>query len=221
MIDAGPSLQAAEGLSGAQLLTYLVAKGWTARPSRVEGVSILSREMAGADRPAEFILPIAPGADDEQRRVADALRTIGQVEDRPEVSVADDVRRFAAEAGGSPMEGMGYDTLLGGAGNDMWVGRAGNDTFVGGAGNDALLGGAGGDTFLFTSHFGTDRITDFDAGADTVDLIEISLALGNYSEVTIHDAAGRTQTLRSQNLKFENFSLLQRASRVGRDTDIP
>jgi hypothetical protein len=188
MIDAGPSLQAAEGLSAARLLAYLVAKGWTARPSRIEGISILSREV-GADRPAEFVLPIAPGSDDEQRRVADALRTIGQIEGRSEASVADDVRSFAVESG---------DVLSGGAGDDVLTGA---------------------DTFLFTSHSGTDIVSDFASGM--VDLIEISLARDNYSEVTIHDTAGHTQTVRSPNLRFQNFSLLQRASPVQPDADVP
>ena len=42
MVDAGPSLFAAEGLPASALATYLRSAGWSLRPSRVEGVSILS-----------------------------------------------------------------------------------------------------------------------------------------------------------------------------------
>ena len=95
MIDAGPSLRAAEGLSAAEVLTYLVSRGWTARPSRVDGISILSKAVQGADRPAEFILPINPEFDEEQRRIADALRTLAQLEGRSEASIAGEIHDFA------------------------------------------------------------------------------------------------------------------------------
>jgi hypothetical protein len=92
MIDAGPSLRAAEGLGATELLNYLVANGWSARPSRVDGISILSKRVPDADRAAEFILPVKPGFDEEHRRVADALRTVAKIERRSEEAVADDVR---------------------------------------------------------------------------------------------------------------------------------
>src|ERR1043166_4598675 len=41
MIDAGPSLEAAKGLTGVALLGYLVGHGWTARPSRIDGIAII------------------------------------------------------------------------------------------------------------------------------------------------------------------------------------
>ena len=55
--------------------------------------------------------------------------------------------------------------ITGGAGDDTLNGGAGNDTLIGGAGNDTLTGGTGADTFRFDAGFGTDRITDFTAGA--------------------------------------------------------
>jgi hypothetical protein len=91
MIDAAPSLKAADGINGAALLTYLVANGWTARPSRVEGISVLSKELESVDEPAEFVLPVKSGFGDEHRRIADALRTIAGVEGRSEASIAVDV----------------------------------------------------------------------------------------------------------------------------------
>ncbi len=92
MIDARPSLEAAERLSGSELLTYLVANGWVARSSFVDGISIVSKDVPGASAPAEFILPVKPGFEDEHRRVADALRTIAAIEKRSEASVASAVR---------------------------------------------------------------------------------------------------------------------------------
>jgi hypothetical protein len=99
MIDAGPSLQAAKGLSARALLACLRSTGWTQEPSRVEGIAILSKTVAGADGPIEFILPERPGFGDEQRRVAGALRTIEALEARPISSVVDDVRKLTAHGG--------------------------------------------------------------------------------------------------------------------------
>ena len=95
MIDAGPSLEAAEGLAATALLNYLLTKGWAARPSRIDGISIVSKDVPGADGPAEFILPIEPGWEEEHRRVADALRTVSAVEGRPMTRIADEARTLA------------------------------------------------------------------------------------------------------------------------------
>jgi hypothetical protein len=91
MIDAGPSLRAAKGLPASALAQYLRSVGWVARPSRVSGVTILSRMLSEADEPVHIILPEAPGFSDEQRRVADALRTIEAVEERPMAVIVEDV----------------------------------------------------------------------------------------------------------------------------------
>ncbi|ACL61599.1 hemolysin-type calcium-binding protein [Methylobacterium nodulans] len=68
----------------------------------------------------------------------------------------------------------GNDVLTGGAGNDQISGLGGNDALYGGAGNDVLTGGAGFDTFVFDSASvligGVDRITDFNAKQDIIDL---------------------------------------------------
>jgi hypothetical protein len=96
MIDSEPSLRIAEGLSGSKLAAYLLTQGWSARPSRVPGISILSKPIPGSPEPAEFILPVAQGFDDETRRVADALRAIEVVESRPMIMIANEVRRAPA-----------------------------------------------------------------------------------------------------------------------------
>jgi hypothetical protein len=97
MIDAGPSLRAAEGLPASALLAYLRFTGWTIRPSRVKGISILSKTFPEAEGPIQFILPDVSGFTDEHRRVADALRTIEVIEERPLQSIVEDVRRVAAK----------------------------------------------------------------------------------------------------------------------------
>lgn len=80
MIDSTPSLQLAKELTAPALAAYLVITGWKARSSRVDGISILSKKVPGSDDAAEFILPVVSGFSDEQRRIADALRTVSAVE---------------------------------------------------------------------------------------------------------------------------------------------
>lgn len=75
--------------------------------------------------------------------------------------------------------GSGADLIWGGAGQDRLLGGSGNDTLIGGADADVLFGGAGSDLFLFTSVSDSyrtatashaDRIGDFDAAHDTIDV---------------------------------------------------
>ncbi|MDR2306582.1 MAG: hypothetical protein LBE53_05215 [Paucimonas sp.] len=62
--------------------------------------------------------------------------------------------------------------LFGLGGDDRLVGGAGNDVLVGGTGNDVLSGGGGRDTFLFSGHFGQDRVLDF-SGQDRLVFIGV------------------------------------------------
>ena len=73
--------------------------------------------------------------------------------------------------------GIGADYISGGNGSDVLEGGSGKDTLIGGNGDDILRGGSGNDTFVFltaaeASGFGTliDQITDFETGADKIDL---------------------------------------------------
>jgi DNA-binding CsgD family transcriptional regulator len=93
MIDATASLQAAEQISAATLIDYLRATGWSSRPSRVDGIEIFSKHISGADNPVQFILPVEPALPEERLRVADALRTISQIERCSEAEVANEVRQ--------------------------------------------------------------------------------------------------------------------------------
>jgi Ca2+-binding RTX toxin-like protein len=69
--------------------------------------------------------------------------------------------------------GGGNDVAMTYGGNDVIDGGDGNDFIDGGAGNDNLTGGVGNDTFVFHAGFGQDTITDFTAGAGSVDVIQI------------------------------------------------
>lgn len=70
--------------------------------------------------------------------------------------------------------GDGADLLLGAAGDDVLRGGDGNDVLAGGAGDDLLTGGAGADSFVWRAgESGTDRITDFTPGEDSLDLSEL------------------------------------------------
>jgi hypothetical protein len=98
MIDAGPSLQAATMLSAAAMASYLRSTGWQVLPSRIVGLAILSKTLPDADEPIHIVLPEVLGLDDERRRVADALRTLEVVEERPIQSIVDEVRQRANSA---------------------------------------------------------------------------------------------------------------------------
>lgn len=65
----------------------------------------------------------------------------------------------------------GNDILLGNRGNDTLIGGNGDDLLFGGWGKDLLTGGVGSDRFLLTQNSGTDTITDFESGIDSLVLL--------------------------------------------------
>jgi serralysin len=72
--------------------------------------------------------------------------------------------------------GAGNDLLIGGDGNDTLLGGLGDDVLQAGDGNDRMIGGDGSDVFDFNSlsELGDhDVITDFQKGADLIDLSHI------------------------------------------------
>ena len=92
--------------------------------------------------------------------------------------------------------GQGGDYLNGAYGNDQIIGGAGNDKLIGADGDDTLSGGSGYDTFIFAEASGSDRITDFQAGATASDVIRLDPSLfTSFADVLIHttdDGAGNT-----------------------------
>jgi Ca2+-binding RTX toxin-like protein len=67
----------------------------------------------------------------------------------------------------------GGDIIDGGAGNDALYGGAGTDQLRGGTGMNILTGGANADMFIFDTLDTQTIITDFQSGADKIDLREI------------------------------------------------
>ncbi|MDX5403568.1 MAG: hypothetical protein LPK02_15515, partial [Rhodobacterales bacterium] len=62
------------------------------------------------------------------------------------------------------------DIISGGAGNDTLAGAAGQDILLDGPGRDVMTGGEGADTFVLAADGEPDVITDFQPGADRLDL---------------------------------------------------
>jgi Ca2+-binding RTX toxin-like protein len=101
------------------------------------------------------------------------------------LDLADDgPTRIAGNAGSASGGGALDDILIGGAGADTLSGGAGDDLLIDGAGSDVLTGGSGADVFVFDLDGATDRITDFDAGRDRIDLSRVPM-LYDLSEVLI------------------------------------
>jgi hypothetical protein len=67
----------------------------------------------------------------------------------------------------------GNDFLEGFGGNDTLNGAAGDDALAGGTGADLLIGGPGDDTFVLVPGFEADTVLDLEAGAGTVDQIDL------------------------------------------------
>ncbi|MGB3653877.1 MAG: GDSL-type esterase/lipase family protein, partial [Rivularia sp. (in: cyanobacteria)] len=80
------------------------------------------------------------------------------------------------------------DRLTGNANSNIIQGGAGDDLIIGGGGDDLLSGGTGKDTFVLTLGEGTDTITDFLVGEDSLALsggltfeqLSITQGTGNY-----------------------------------------
>lgn len=96
-------------------------------------------------------------------------------------------------SGGDTLRGAaGRDSLLGEGGDDMLEGGTGFDTLNGGLGADRLTGGAGEDIFEFRdAAFGTDRIVDFEDGADRIRFAP-AVASG-FGALTITESNGDTE----------------------------
>jgi Ca2+-binding RTX toxin-like protein len=84
---------------------------------------------------------------------------------------------------------LGIENLLGSAFADTLRGDANANVIEGGAGNDTLTGNAGNDTFVFHSGFGFDSISDFAAGPDIGDVIQVDTSLfADFAAIQSHAA---------------------------------
>ena len=75
--------------------------------------------------------------------------------------------------------------LTGNAGINQLNGLDGNDILSGGKGADYLSGGVDADTFVFSTGFGKDRVTDFEAGIDHLNLSHWK-GMDSFAEVMSH-----------------------------------
>ncbi|MEA5475617.1 VWA domain-containing protein [Synechococcus sp. CCY9201] len=91
--------------------------------------------------------------------------------------------------------GDGNDVLLGLRGDDLLLGGTGSDILAGGRGADQLTGGTGADRFLFLKGeggSGTDLITDFEAGLDTIVIQAANISQVQVSTASIVSGSGST-----------------------------
>ncbi|MGV3549444.1 hypothetical protein [Rhizobium sp.] len=80
----------------------------------------------------------------------------------------------------------GINTITGNAAANKLSGLAGNDTLDGGKGNDTLTGGGDTDTFIFSTGYGKDTITDFLFHTDIIDLTGWK-AIANFEDLRSED----------------------------------
>lgn len=110
--------------------------------------------------------------------IADSLEMgLDNVESLALAIDGDVLRIFAGSATEGGVTCLAWDldaqdlTLTGTRGDDVLTGGAGDDILAGGQGSDQMRGGAGEDVFVFDFADGkTDKILDFEAGTDMLDL---------------------------------------------------
>lgn len=126
--------------------------------------------------PEGSIVDLGDGNDVFDNRSADSgndVVDLGAGNDVARAGAGDDL--VQGGAGRDRLSGEdGNDTLLGQDGNDRLRGGLGDDRLDGGAGDDLLAGGAGNDLFTFGLDGGNDRIFDFDAGAGSDDVVDLT-----------------------------------------------
>ena len=117
--------------------------------------------------------------------------------------------------------GSQSDELFGNSGNDILRGEGGIDVLNGGTGNDLLIGGTSADRFVFDTDNGVDRIFDFDADSEVIEINGLSFTsfadvqaamvdnvAANFVTITI--SAGNTiriDGVQSSDLRTSNFDL--------------
>lgn len=90
--------------------------------------------------------------------------------------------------------GSGDDLLAGGDGDDVLGGGSGDDRLDGGDGDDVMTGGSGDDVFVFSE--GDDRITDFQLGADSIDLSGLGITAQSFASRVVISQSGNDTLVR-------------------------
>jgi cysteinyl-tRNA synthetase, unknown class len=152
-----------------------VSKEGTANNDLLEGGQLIDR-LFGAD-----------GDDTIKGFAGNDYLVGGRGADR--IEAGDDWDMVYGEWGNDSINGgNGNDLLWGNDDNDTLSGDAGDDRLCGDRGDDVLTGGAGKDIFVYENFdprtLGRDTITDFEAGADKIELranVFTELASKNWS----------------------------------------
>ena len=211
-VDGGTVISAGEG-------NTLLLEGVTPDQLGVGNVTIdgeaLSPGTSGSDlssvigdltgvsdeAPADVTLQGRGGSDTLEGGAGDDTLSGGAGDDTLDGGAGDDILKG----------GKGADSLAGGAGDDLLKGGGGRDTLEGGAGDDTLVGGAGADTFVQDfSKPGSDTITDFNPGQDTIDF----RGLNDLENISVDEvdggtliSAGEGNTLFVQGVTLDQFSV--------------
>lgn len=151
-----------------------------------------SLTLAGA--PAEYRPKLATTLPLERGEITSEGALVGRIEG---LDLAPAL--LAAKGGGAFARALlsDDDIIIGARGDDRLLGFAGDDRITGGRGADVMTGGGGADVFRFTALSDStvedpDRITDFRAGRDRIDLRAVDAAhgvFGNQSFDFIAEAA--------------------------------
>lgn len=123
-------------------------------------------DMPNLNEFVEFSFEVTGGMGDGSNELSFTSLDAGVANDRQTGVALDNVSLTANNPSG-PAEG-GDDVLIAGSGNDELYGGAGDDYLRGGNGNDINSGGSGSDIFAFDTCDGSDVITDFELGVDTI-----------------------------------------------------
>jgi Ca2+-binding RTX toxin-like protein len=119
------------------------------------------------------------------RVISSATYTLGNNIERLRLSGAESIDGTGNRSANIISGNAGSNVLSGKGGNDLLRSFGGSDTLDGGTGRDRLYGGAGSDTFVFASRYGHDRIGDFDAGVDKIDLSKFA-AVADFDDMLDH-----------------------------------
>ena len=148
----------------------ITEQSWAGDSDKLILTNINAGDVVASYSGTDFTIAIgesAPGAGD-----AGSIKLVGSIGSSYGQGVDTIVFADGTTWASSQFGSMSYK-LDGTAGNDTLVGGNLKDVIAGGAGNDTLTGGAGNDIFVFHAGFGKDTITDFTAGAGSVDVIQI------------------------------------------------
>ena len=95
--------------------------------------------------------------------------------------------------------------------NEILKGGDGDDQLNGGKGDDVLQGGAGSDAFIFDISHGFDKITDFEIGADVIDLSG-NISISSFDDLVLSQDSSDAliQTSAADQIRLSNidFTLL-------------